>query len=963
MAVFSSPRQRAFRALLLVVLVGHALVVSVPHRVEAQAAQLILAPASASPGAQVDAQGSGFPATTSGQLLWGADSSVLATLLSDVTGSFAVAFGVPAVAPGDYRVVAVVGEGDGAVQAEATLTVEKEPTAPPAPTVTPSPTPEPTASPTPTVAPLPTATVTPTFTPTPTMTPVPSLAPTETPTATATAAPGQLPTAAVAPPPAPAATLAAAQTLTFGAAADAEVRQASPNSNYGAVQTLQVDTSPVVHSYFRFNVTGVSGAVQSAKLRLWVTGGSANGPPVYRVADTSWTEGGITWNNKPAATNPTGDKGTVSTGTWLEYDVTAFVGGNGAVSFALVPQSSDGLYLNSREATSNRPELVVTTASSPTPTAAPTVAPTAPPTATATPGGAGTTTTFGAAADAYVAQANPNTNYGTAMTLQSDTSPNTQIFLRFNVNIPGGSVQRAILRLWVTNGTIDGPPVSTSSNVTWSETGITWANKPAAVNPTGDKGTVPASAWLEYDVTAFVPGSGAYTFALVPQSSDGLYANSREAGSNTPQLVVTATGGPTPTPTPTPGPRPVNPTFQIGAYYYTWYGGSGRHWVDGYLRHQLTNRQQPALGEYDSRDPATIEQHFQWAQAYGVDYFVCSWWGANGYEDVTIRDHLIKSPAIGSTKIAILYESIELLGLTNGVISFDATREQKLINDFDYLARTYFGDSRYYKIGGRPVVYLYVTRIYRGNYAQALTHLRSYIRDRYGFELYLVGDEVDWDGSPNRDRIKLFDAITPYTMYSDLQSPGWPDDTKFLDGVRTRYDSFRNAAAAEGVGFIPGVIPAFNDRGVRLSVNHYALPPEVNASYADTYTLFSRFLDLAGGYVDPTVNTVTVTSWNEWHEDTQIEPTGAIAASNTPTQYTTGYTYHAYGFKLLDILKTFKLSHATSGAFASSAQLPGGSEPYVLANGPPPLVAALYTRAPDRRASGKRPHARRKTSR
>jgi hypothetical protein len=399
----------------------------------------------------------------------------------------------------------------------------------------------------------------------------------------------------------------------------------------------------------------------------------------------------------------------------------------------------------------------------------------------------------------------------------------------------------------------------------------------------------------------------------------------------------------------------VNSTFHIGAFYYPWYSGSGRHWVDGYLRDELTNRQQPALGQYDSRDPAIIERHFQWAQQYGVDYFICSWWGPNGYEDVTIRDHLIQSPAIGSTKIAILYESIERLGLTNGLIPFDAAREQKLISDFDYLARTYFSDSRYYKIGGRPVVYLYVTRIYRGNYAQALTNLRAYIRDRYGFELYLVGDEVDWDGAPNRDRIRLFDAITPYTMYSDLQTPGWPDDTNFLGGVRQRFDSFRSAAQAEGVGFIPGVIPAFNDRGVRLSVNHYALPHEVNASYANTYTLFSRFLDLAGGYVDPTVNTVVVTSWNEWHEDTQIEPTGTNVQSNTPTQYTTGYTYHAYEFKLLEILRSYKLSRATVEASMAWSPAPGWVQLHALSQRAPPSTdAALSIRPPSLRASGGR---------
>src|SRR5947208_1316103 len=82
---------------------------------------------------------------------------------------------------------------------------------------------------------------------------------------------------------------------------------------------------------------------------------------------------------------------------------------------------------------------------------------------------------------------------------------------------------------------------------------------------------------------------------------------------------------------------------------------SGRHWNDGYLRRVLTTRQTPSLAEYDSRSASTISSHFQWAQQYGVGVFICSWWGANSYEDVTIRDNLIASPAIGPTKIAVMY--------------------------------------------------------------------------------------------------------------------------------------------------------------------------------------------------------------------------------------------------------------------------------------------------------------------
>jgi hypothetical protein len=52
----------------------------------------------------------------------------------------------------------------------------------------------------------------------------------------------------------------------------------------------------------------------------------------------------------------------VATNTWVEYDVTAAVSGNGTVSFVLATTSSDGLDVRSREynTIAQRPQLVVT---------------------------------------------------------------------------------------------------------------------------------------------------------------------------------------------------------------------------------------------------------------------------------------------------------------------------------------------------------------------------------------------------------------------------------------------------------------------------------------------------------------------------------------------------------------------------------------------------------------------------
>lgn len=294
---------------------------------------------------------------------------------------------------------------------------------------------------------------------------------------------------------------------------------------------------------------------------------------------------------------------------------------------------------------------------------------------------------------------------------------------------------------------------------------------------------------------------------------------------------------------PTPAP------LTVGAYYYPWYEAA--QWARGTMR-------TPALGGYDSRDPETIAAHYGWARRYGVDVFLTSWLGPGSAGDLTLRDHLLPSPARGRTRIAILYESILRLGLTENRIVFGERERDILLRDFDYLAETYFRHPAYYRIGGRPVVVLYVSRIFRGAYAEAISALREHVRATWGIELYLIGDEVDWDLGPSRARIRLYDAITGYILYSRTQP-----QTGFLGLVEARYRAFRRVAAERRVAFVPGALPRYDDRGFRPEEGHYVLSEP---------RLFERGLSLAGKYLDPRLGLMTVTSWNEWHEDTQIEP-------------------------------------------------------------------------------------------
>ena len=359
------------------------------------------------------------------------------------------------------------------------------------------------------------------------------------------------------------------------------------------------------------------------------------------------------------------------------------------------------------------------------------------------------------------------------------------------------------------------------------------------------------------------------------------------------------------TPSANPAPRPLT----VGAYYYTWYGPDRRHWDKGYARALLDTPQLPVLGEYDSRDPEVIAAHYRWAQRYGVDLFIASWWGRDGWADVTLRDHVLPSPARRGTRIALLYESTLRLGLTENRVVLDDDARQRLLDDFDYLARTYLRHPAYYRVRGRPVVFLYVSRIYRGDVAGTIRELRAHVRARHGLDLYLVGDEADWDLGPARSRIRLYDAITGYTLYSTTQRPGWPSETRFLDAAGATLRTFRRAAAAERVAFVPNVQPAFNDRGVRPEASHWVLPHEVGPAARD-FSLFRSFLRVAAAHVDPRLNLLTVTSWNEWHEDTQIEPTAAAQPSGGAPEVTAGYTYRSYGVRLLEILAAVKRGYA-----------------------------------------------------
>jgi len=162
------------------------------------------------------------------------------------------------------------------------------------------------------------------------------------------------------------------KTFTFYPASDAYVQASNPTANFGTRTYLRQrqSGSENLNTYLKFNVIGLSGVVQSAKLRLFVTDASTSGGSVYAVSNnyqgtsTPWTQSGLNWNNAPAISGTAlSSAGPVTLGTWVEFDVTAEIASNGVFSFAMNNGASDLADYSAKEGV-NKPELMIQTSGS-----------------------------------------------------------------------------------------------------------------------------------------------------------------------------------------------------------------------------------------------------------------------------------------------------------------------------------------------------------------------------------------------------------------------------------------------------------------------------------------------------------------------------------------------------------------------------------------------------------------------
>jgi hypothetical protein len=245
----------------------------------------------------------------------------------------------------------------------------------------------------------------------------------------------------------------------------------------------------------------------------------------------------------------------------------------------------------------------------------------------------------------------------------------------------------------------------------------------------------------------------------------------------------------------------------------------------------------PEGGPYDSRDPTRIRTHLAQARAAGLDGLAVSWWGHEREEAVGLPA-LFRYADEAGLVLAPYYETAGL----------QARGALGVTSDLETLLDRHGGEPAWLRVGGVPVVFLYASHLLR---PAAWDVVRSRLMAG-GRRLFLIADARSSGWLAARpDWLSRFDALHVYTPVEFL--------ARGRELGRT-YGELATLARAAGRPFVPAVAPGYDDRRIREP--GFVVPRADGAAYDESWR--------AALSVDPAW--VFVSSWNEWHEGSEIEP-------------------------------------------------------------------------------------------
>ena len=361
-------------------------------------------------------------------------------------------------------------------------------------------------------------------------------------------------------------------------------------------------------------------------------------------------------------------------------------------------------------------------------------------------------------------------------------------------------------------------------------------------------------------------------------------------------------------PQPFLGAKP-NEYIVIGQLNF-WYYGPGFWGGFENENHERNTPLTPLLGEtYYGSDPSVIYQQIEWAVEYGVDAFSIEWTTPRGVGrgndlEATLDDFFLKSPNINKIRWVIDYDFPLRLDQTPGLdvnvvpnINFDQPDVYNtFVSDFVHFAKKYFGNPQYLTIDGRPVVYIWATNSFVGNFAGAMQEARKKVSE-LGYDVFIVGDEV-CVGCFNRQHAALFDGSSTFTMLMPgLDPSGMANEGEAavkVDGAfkwwTDQIAGLKVAGRDDLVNFQPAWAPQFDNR--KFDFNHpIYVPAQSKDQVIEMATVARKYAEPVGS---SGLKLIWINTWNDWAETTTIEPT-----ANLGSKYPAGN----YQFDMLEVVR------------------------------------------------------------
>lgn len=283
------------------------------------------------------------------------------------------------------------------------------------------------------------------------------------------------------------------------------------------------------------------------------------------------------------------------------------------------------------------------------------------------------------------------------------------------------------------------------------------------------------------------------------------------------------------------------------AFYYGWYGNpsvSGKwvHWkdVDEANKSIASSTNWPWLGAYDSHDPKVVDQHFRWAKEAGLTGFIVSWWRQGDFHDQGMPLLLETAQQYGM-KLTVYYETVP---------PREDPKPEGAVNDLLYLLDKYGKHPAWLTLGGKPVFLIYgraLNQIKLDGWKQVIREVNS----KYPGGVVFIGDRISEEAAQIFDGIHTYNVTGRTKAMTPEQLRAWAREY-YLSVVKTAGDKI--AAVT--------VIPGYDDHKLGRPE-----PRPITARHnGETYRI------LWEEAVAARPDWILITSWNEWHEGSEIEP-------------------------------------------------------------------------------------------